>query len=70
MITLFSWGYWGWGNVTRQFVEAVDAAEASRGFAPPLFVDVLLPDQTIRGNLNSPAEDRPGRGPTISSAWR
>jgi hypothetical protein len=41
-ITLFSWGYWGWGNATRQLVEAVDAAEAARGFAPPLFVDVRI----------------------------
>jgi hypothetical protein len=41
-ITLFSWGYWGWGNATRQFVEAVDAAEAAREFAPPLFVDVRI----------------------------
>ena len=23
-ITLFSWGYWGWGNATEQLVEAVD----------------------------------------------
>jgi hypothetical protein len=41
-LTLFSWGYWGWGNATRQLVEAMDAAEAARGFAPPLFVDVRI----------------------------
>jgi hypothetical protein len=41
-ITLFSWGYWGWGNATPQLVEAVDAVERGRGFAPPLFVDVRL----------------------------
>jgi hypothetical protein len=40
LITLFSWGYWGWGSATEQFVEAADAVESSRGFAPPLFVDV------------------------------
>jgi hypothetical protein len=40
IITLFSWGYWGWGSSTEQFVAAADAVEASRGFAPPLFVDV------------------------------
>lgn len=39
-LTAFSWGYWGWGNATTKLVEGVDAAEARRGFAPPLFVDV------------------------------
>jgi hypothetical protein len=32
--TLFSWGYWGWGNATEQLVEAVDAVETSRGYQP------------------------------------
>lgn len=41
-VTLFSWGYWGWGNATAQFVEAVDAVETARGFAPPLFVDIRI----------------------------
>ena len=27
--TLFTWGYYGWGNHTPQLVEAVEAAEAS-----------------------------------------
>lgn len=40
--TLFSWGYWGWGNATRQLVQAVDAIEAARGFQPPVFVDVRI----------------------------
>lgn len=39
-ITLFSWGYWGWGNATRQFCRMVDAVESERGFAPPIFVDI------------------------------
>jgi hypothetical protein len=41
-LTLFSWGYWGWGNVTRRFVEGADAVEAARGFAPPEFVDIRI----------------------------
>lgn len=41
-VTLFSWGYWGWGNATCQLVQAADAAEAARGFRPPIFVDVRL----------------------------
>jgi hypothetical protein len=40
--TLFTWGYYGWGNATPQLVEAVDAVEASRGFEPPLFVDIRI----------------------------
>jgi hypothetical protein len=41
-LSLFSWGYWGWGNAARQLVEAVDAVEQARGFQPPLFVDVRI----------------------------
>jgi hypothetical protein len=37
--TIFTWGYYGWGNATPQLVEAVDAVETSRGFEPPIFVD-------------------------------
>ena len=40
--TLFTWGYYGWGNHTPQLVEAVDAVETSRGFQPPLFVDIRI----------------------------
>ena len=41
-ITLFSFGYWGWGSATKELVEVVDAVEASRGFAPPIFVDIRI----------------------------
>ena len=41
-ITAFSWGYWGWGNATPRLVESIDAAEAARGFSPPLFVDARI----------------------------
>jgi hypothetical protein len=40
LVTLFSWGYWGWGSVTEQLVRAVDAVEAARGFEPPIFADI------------------------------
>lgn len=40
MFTLFTFGYWGWGNAVPQLVQAADAIEARRGFAPPLFVDL------------------------------
>jgi hypothetical protein len=40
--TLFSWGYWGWGNATKQLVEATDLVERARGFQQPIFVDTRL----------------------------
>lgn len=42
MLTLFTWGYWGWGTSTRELAWAVDAAEKKSGFEPPIFVDVRL----------------------------
>lgn len=39
---MFSWGYFGWGNSADQLVKAVDAVERSRGFKPPLFVDIRI----------------------------
>jgi hypothetical protein len=39
-LTIFSWGYWGWGTATDRFIQAVDAVERSRNQAAPLFVDV------------------------------
>lgn len=41
-VTIFSWGYWGWGTDAALFVKAVDAVEAKRAFAPPIFVDVRI----------------------------
>src|SRR5258708_2300944 len=40
--TLFSFGYWGSGSATPALVEAVDAAEALRGFERPLWVDIRI----------------------------
>jgi hypothetical protein len=41
-ITVFTWGYWGWGNAVPRFLEAAASAEAARGFDPPAFADVRL----------------------------
>jgi hypothetical protein len=41
-ITIFTWGYWGWGNATSELIAAVDRVEASRGYQPPFFVDTRL----------------------------
>jgi hypothetical protein len=59
--TIFTWGYYGWGNHTPQLVEAVDAVETSRGFKPPIFVDIRI-RRTVRaqGFLGSAFEKRLG----------
>jgi hypothetical protein len=41
-ITVFTFGYWGWGTATERLVQVVDAAEEARGFRPPRFVDVRI----------------------------
>ena len=41
-LTLFSFGYDGWGNATSKLVQAIDAIEESRGYNPPLFVDIRI----------------------------
>jgi hypothetical protein len=40
--TLFSFGYWGSGSATRALVDAVNEAEALRGFEAPLWVDIRI----------------------------
>jgi hypothetical protein len=40
--TLFTWGYYGWGNHTPQLIQAVDVVEMNRGFEPPIFVDIRI----------------------------
>jgi hypothetical protein len=45
--TIFTWGYYGWGNATPSLVEAVDAVESSRGFEPPIFIDIRI-RRTVR----------------------
>jgi len=39
-VTLFSFGYAGWGNSIPQLLHATAEIERSRGFEPPVFVDV------------------------------
>ncbi len=39
-ITIFTWGYRGWGSRTSAMVEMATAIERSRGQAAPIFVDV------------------------------
>jgi hypothetical protein len=62
MLTLFSWGYEGWGNSTRELLHTFDAVEQSRGFAPPVFVDVRVRRQVrAEGFRENTFERRVGR---------
>lgn len=56
--TLFAWGYYGWGNHTRQLVEAVDAAETGRGFEPPIFVDIRIRRSVRAAGFTGPAFEK------------
>jgi hypothetical protein len=55
-MTMFSWGYYGWGNATAQFVQAADAAEAARGFAPPMLPVYSEPAEAERSLKGLQAE--------------
>jgi hypothetical protein len=57
-ITLFSWGYYGWGNHTPQLVKAVDAAETGRGFEPPIFVDIRIRRSVRAAGFTGPAFEK------------
>jgi hypothetical protein len=56
--TIFTWGYWGWGTATREFVRSVDAVEADRGFAPPHFVDIRISRSVRAPGFNGTAFER------------
>lgn len=57
-LTLFSFGYHGWGNATDRLVEAADAVERARGFEPPLFADVRIRRTVRAAGFNGPAFER------------
>jgi hypothetical protein len=54
-VTLFSFGYWGWGTSTRKLVDVVDAIEKKRGFKPPIFVDTRMNRQVRAPGFNGAA---------------
>lgn len=57
-IKLFSFGYWGWGNSTKQLVQAFDALERSRGFNPPILVDVRISRSVRAPGFNNRALEK------------
>ncbi len=56
--TLFTWGYYGWGNHTPDLVKAVDAVETTRGFEPPIFVDIRIRRSVRAAGFTGPAFER------------
>ncbi len=54
-ITIFSFGYHGWGNATDQLVKSVDSVEKDRGFRTPLFVDTRINRSVRAKGFNGPA---------------
>jgi hypothetical protein len=72
-IKLFSWGYWGWGNATHQWVKAVDAIETARDFNPPRFVDIRISRSVRAIGFNGNAfadlvgEERYGHMPALGN---
>jgi len=42
VLTIFSFGYSGWGAKVQRLIRIVDAVEAARGFEPPVFVDIRI----------------------------
>jgi hypothetical protein len=57
-LVIFSWGYWGWGTATGQFVSAVGAVEKARGFEPPMFVDTRIRRSVRAPGFNGSAFER------------
>ena len=62
-LTAFTWGYWGWGTHTSDFVRAVDAIEHGRGRRPPIFADIRY-SRSVRapGFRENAFEQTVGRG--------
>lgn len=57
-ITLYSFGYWGWGTSTNYLIQAFDALEQSRGFNPPVLVDVRISRSVRAPGFNNGALER------------
>ena len=42
MLTIFTFGYWGWGGATSELIRAINTAERRKGFSTPVFFDIRL----------------------------
>jgi hypothetical protein len=54
-MTIFHFGYWGWGNHTPKLVETFDSIERARGYGPPVFVDIRITRQVRAQGFNGNA---------------
>lgn len=41
-LTMFTFGYWGWGSSTKVLLDVSAEVEKARGFGPPVFVDLRI----------------------------
>jgi hypothetical protein len=57
-LTMFTFGYWGWGNETSLLLKASAAVELTRGFAPPMFVDIRISRSARAVGFRSDAFER------------
>jgi hypothetical protein len=55
ILTIFSFGYCGWGPHTRELLSLVDASERRAGFSPPLWVDIRYHRNVRAAGFNSMA---------------
>jgi hypothetical protein len=42
MLTIFTFGYWGWGNSTFELIHAMDRTERERGYRLPFCLTSVL----------------------------
>jgi hypothetical protein len=52
-IKAFTWGYYGWGSASKEFVRAVDSLERKRGFRPPVFIDIRISRSVRAANFRN-----------------
>lgn len=39
-LSIYTFGYWGWGTHTKELLSAMDKAEADAGYRSPIFADI------------------------------
>jgi hypothetical protein len=57
-ITVFLWGYYGWGPHGKDLLRLSAAVELARGFKPPVFVDIRVRRSGRARDFNGPAFER------------
>jgi hypothetical protein len=59
-VTIFTWGYYGWGNHTQQLVEAVDASRRAGVSSRPC---------SLTSESAVPSEPRAFKETPLRSCW-